>query len=170
MPSPALITVWLGANDAAIVDGKSSLQHVPVDEYSTNLLAIVERLRVKAPAANLVLITPPPVDDDRRRSLNDGKLDRSNEQAGIYAAACIARAEQANVTVLDLYSFFNSMAEDERNACLVDGLHLNAKGNQLMQQQLVATVKDAFSDLAAALATPQLPEWRMLLNETASRR
>lgn len=169
-PSPALITLWLGANDAALTDGMNAEQHVSVDEYSANLRTTIERLRTKAPAANFVLITPPPVDDDHRRLLNNGSLDRSNEQAGVYASACIQTAQDANVTVLDLYSSFNTMETDERNACLLDGLHLSAKGNQLMQQQLVATIKDAFPDLATALAASQLPGWRDLGSEVESGR
>jgi len=165
LPSPALITLWLGANDAALTNGMAAEQHVPVDEYSTNLRSTIKRLRTKAPAANIVLITPPPVDDDHRRSVNNGSLDRSNEQAGVYASACIQTAQEANVTMLDLYSFFNTMETDERNACLLD-----AKGNLLLQQQLMATIKDAFPDLAAALATPQLPGWRDLANGVVSSR
>jgi lysophospholipase L1-like esterase len=162
LPSPALVMIWLGANDAALVDGISALQHVPVANYSSNLLEIVQRLRAKAPTANLMLATPTPVDDDHRRSLFAGWPDRTSKQAGVYAVACSEAASQANVTLLNLYTYFNSLGEGERNASLVDGLHFNSKGNRLVQEQIRSKIQSTFPELAAALATPQLPPWREL--------
>ncbi|GMF20795.1 unnamed protein product [Phytophthora lilii] len=36
--TPSLITVWLGANDSALVNGIDSERHVPIEEYDTNII------------------------------------------------------------------------------------------------------------------------------------
>ena len=65
-----LATVFLGANDAVVcapVDGDARAghgggQHVSVDEYASNIAAIVDAVRASCPCAAVLLITPPPVD------------------------------------------------------------------------------------------------------------
>jgi isoamyl acetate esterase len=37
---PAAVTVFFGANDASLSDRKQAHQHVPLEEYQTNLRAI----------------------------------------------------------------------------------------------------------------------------------
>ncbi|KAL3671277.1 hypothetical protein V7S43_003209 [Phytophthora oleae] len=57
--SPSLITLWLGANDAALPNGQSSRQHVVVETYAANLEKIIHTLRINAPDASILVITPP---------------------------------------------------------------------------------------------------------------
>nr|XP_018265998.1 uncharacterized protein I303_02376 [Kwoniella dejecticola CBS 10117]OBR88156.1 hypothetical protein I303_02376 [Kwoniella dejecticola CBS 10117] len=62
-----LVTIWFGANDSVLPE---FLQHVPLDEYISNLNAILTKLtsaeseyevaHQKGPL-NIVLITPPPI-------------------------------------------------------------------------------------------------------------
>ncbi|KAG7377298.1 hypothetical protein PHYPSEUDO_011882 [Phytophthora pseudosyringae] len=66
--TPSLITVWLGANDAALWNGSNSETHVPIEEYKTNLVKIVRGLWVAAPTAHLLFITPPHVNDTSKVS------------------------------------------------------------------------------------------------------
>lgn len=155
---PALVTVWFGANDAALLDGNCSRQHVPLDDYRANLQAIVALFKAKAPQAKVLLITPPHVDDSRRVD-SHGKHDRTNAAAGQYARACVEEAARAGVPALDLHSFFNAMPEHQRNALLVDGLHFNADGNKVVDKQLRAKVATAFPDLVPRLEKWQLPDW-----------
>ena len=58
---PSLITLWLGANDAALLSGDREWQHVPLEEYKQNLLDIVQTYQKIAPEAGIILLTPPPV-------------------------------------------------------------------------------------------------------------
>lgn len=44
---PAAVTVFFGANDACLPDRYGGFQHVPLDEYKQNLLAIVAFLKVQ---------------------------------------------------------------------------------------------------------------------------
>ncbi len=46
MAPPALVTIFFGANDAALADKLSASQHVPVAEYKRNLLDMIDHLHV----------------------------------------------------------------------------------------------------------------------------
>lgn len=162
--SPSLVTLWLGANDAALADGYAANQHVPLAAYRENLRAILASLQAVAPAdCKFLFITPPHVDDATRAArVTSGSLDRSNEAAGTYARACVEEAAAAGVAALDLHSFFNAMSEEKRAACLSDGLHFSAEGNRLVDEVLRAKIADAFPALAARLEQWQEPNWRDL--------
>lgn len=45
--APLAVAVFFGANDASLPDRHSGFQHVPLDEYKHNLLAIVAFFKVK---------------------------------------------------------------------------------------------------------------------------
>lgn len=157
--SPAFITLWFGANDAALPDGEAAGQHVPEDEYRANLVKAVARLRVSAPYAKLLLITPPAVDDAVRRKLSKtGKLDRSNAAAGRYAKICVEVARSENAPVLDLHTLFNTFHGPEFSAQFVDGLHFSSKGNHVVFQHLMDKIVEIFGiDAAKEFEKPQVP-------------
>ncbi|OWZ20690.1 Isoamyl acetate-hydrolyzing esterase [Phytophthora megakarya] len=155
----ALITLWLGANDAALPGTYAERQHVPLATYKENLVKIVHTYQTKAPQANILLITPPHVDDAVR-----GGGERTNDTAGDYARACVESAAESGVNVLDLHSFFNAMLETERAACLNDGLHFTAKGNRLMDEQLQLKIREAFPDLVKLLEAWQLPDFHIWMD------
>ncbi|KAE8888143.1 hypothetical protein PF005_g6376 [Phytophthora fragariae] len=143
--SPALIMLWLGANDAALPTGSSSEQHVPITQYRDNLIRIVRQFQAMAPDARILLITPPHVDDmarHRRAMKNEGDkhgvADRTNEMAGNYA-------------------------QWRRNNLLEDGLHLNTRGNKLMFDQLLDKIKAEFPDVMRKLERWQLPKFGTLV-------
>jgi hypothetical protein len=46
MPAPTFVTIFFGANDAALPDKLSASQHVPLAEYKRNLLDIVHHMNV----------------------------------------------------------------------------------------------------------------------------
>ena len=81
-----LVTIFLGANDSAIafyddddhtvIVGEAEIapwkfyprsQHVPVSEYNANLKAIIAEVRQKFRNAKVVIMTPPPVDEEMRK-------------------------------------------------------------------------------------------------------
>ncbi|KAM0874336.1 hypothetical protein ACQ4PT_037495 [Festuca glaucescens] len=89
---PAAVTVFFGANDASLPDQQQAHQHVPLEEYQTNLRAICAYFKVAAihtpswntvclllqllirglvlqnkwPSAAIILITPPPIHEPAR--------------------------------------------------------------------------------------------------------
>ncbi|KAJ8569192.1 hypothetical protein ON010_g6071 [Phytophthora cinnamomi] len=168
--SPALITLWLGANDAALPTGSNSEQHVPIEMYRDNLIRIVREFQAMAPDARIVLITPPHVDDRarqrramKRKGDKQGLVDRTNEAAGDYAKVCVATAHNLGLPVVDLYTYFNDMPKWRRNNLLEDGLHLNTRGNKLMFDQLLDKIKDKYPDVVRKLERWQLPRFGKLV-------
>ncbi|OWZ14797.1 Isoamyl acetate-hydrolyzing esterase [Phytophthora megakarya] len=168
--TPALITLWLGANDAALPNGSSSAQHVPVEKYRQNLVQIVREFQILAPNAKILLITPPHVDDVARlrrarryKGDKEGVIDRTNELTGTYAKVCVETAHKLALPVVDLYSHFNDMPQWRRNNLLEDGLHLNTRGNMLMYDQLLEKIKNEFPDVVRKLERWQLPNFARLV-------
>ncbi|KAG7396189.1 hypothetical protein PHYBOEH_002630 [Phytophthora boehmeriae] len=169
--TPAFITVWLGANDAALPEGSSSEQHVPIETYKENLKKIVHAFRTMAPDARILLITPPHVDDATRQrrakryeGAKRGLVDRTNAVAGEYAAACVETANSLGVSVLDLHTYFNDMPEWRRRNLLEDGLHLNTRGNKLMYEQLQDKIHSEFPDVERKLRLWQAPSFTTLID------
>uniref|UniRef100_A0AAV1URV9 SGNH hydrolase-type esterase domain-containing protein n=1 Tax=Peronospora matthiolae TaxID=2874970 RepID=A0AAV1URV9_9STRA len=159
--SASLVTVFLGANDAALEHGPDAAQFVPLEDYRANLHEIVHRVRpLLAPHGQVLLITPPCVIDSMRQG------DRSDASAAKYAEACVQVAAAKNVHVLDLHTYFNSMypAESARKAFFVDGLHLSAQGNEEVGKLLGVAINGMFGkDELARFAKWQLPDWKELV-------
>ncbi|EHA8591085.1 putative GDSL esterase/lipase [Cocos nucifera] len=107
--SPMAVTVFFGANDASLADRSSGFQHVPLPEYQNNLRAICSFLKERWPSTVVILITPPPVDENGRLRYPfgdnpSGLPERTNESAGAYAKACIAVAKESGIPVIDIWS------------------------------------------------------------------
>ncbi|EGZ09079.1 hypothetical protein PHYSODRAFT_524615, partial [Phytophthora sojae] len=106
--TPSVVTIWFGTNDAVIMDGSRAEKHVSVENYQENLVTIVRKFQELLPSADILLITPPHVDDEARREHaeeNTGKfkgvVDRSHARSGMYARACVETANKIGVPVLD---------------------------------------------------------------------
>ncbi|KAI5683392.1 hypothetical protein M9H77_04620 [Catharanthus roseus] len=148
---PAAATIFFGANDAALSGRTSERQHVPVDEYKENLKKIVQQLQECSPTILIVLITPPPIDEEGRlqyaRSLygdNAMKLpERTNEMTGVYAEKCVELAKELDLPSINLWS---KMQETEgwQKKFLSDGLHLTQEGNAVVYQQVLRVFEDAW--------------------------
>lgn len=128
-----------------LADNDLHSQHVPEDEFRSNLATIVNRLREAAPKARIVLITPPAVDETARleRSAN-GKLERSNEATGRYAKICVEVAQAQAVPFIDMYSLLNTFQGVDFSSQFVDGLHFSPNGNRLFFTQLTAKITEIF--------------------------
>lgn len=141
----ALATIFFGANDAATEMEKV---HVPLDEYRANLAEIVALARRNTDV--VLLISPPPVDEQRRLSYQlekygekaSGVLERTNEAAGRYAAVARKVAASERVPVLDLWTTMQN--EEGWQRFLSDGLHLSPEGQ--------AFVFDRVAEIAAAVS------------------
>ncbi|KAL6639329.1 hypothetical protein ACP70R_023059 [Stipagrostis hirtigluma subsp. patula] len=147
---PLATTIFFGANDAALLGRTSERQHVPVSEYKENLRKMVNHLKDCSKSMVILLITPPPVDEEGReryaRSLygeNARKLpERTNEMAGIYADQCIELAREMHIPVIDIWS---KMQETEGwgKLYLSDGLHLTPEGNAVVYREVVQTLRNS---------------------------
>ncbi|ETW02966.1 hypothetical protein H310_05407 [Aphanomyces invadans] len=135
---PCLITVFLGANDAALINSPDHQQHVPVDEYVANLTHMVTLIRAGFPLCKILFLTPPVVDDARWPS-------RANLETKKYAAACVHLAASLDVPVVDFWT-----ALQGRTDLLADGLHFNRQGNVVAHQMIVDAIAEHFPHLTPA--------------------
>ncbi|CAI5734945.1 unnamed protein product [Hyaloperonospora brassicae] len=160
-PTPSLITIWFGSNDAALANGTASKRHVPIADYKNNLIAIARSFQTAAPTASLLLITPLHVIDSARAKISaeqNGTIDRTNAMATLYARACVEVGAALQVPVLDLHSYFNAMPEIMRSAFLLaDGLHLSALGNRQVNALLQSKLALEFFALKGFLDVPYFP-------------
>lgn len=142
---PAAVTVFFGANDASLPDRSGGFQHVPVLEYGHNLNAICSSIKKRWPKTAVILITPPPIDEDGRVKNpygedTSGLPERTNESAGAYAKACISVAKESGLPVIDIWSKMQQIPGWEKNL-LRDGLHLTASGNRVLFEEVVETLR-----------------------------
>ncbi|XP_038904754.1 GDSL esterase/lipase At5g62930 isoform X1 [Benincasa hispida] len=141
--APIVVTIFFGANDAAILGRTSERQHVPLEEYKDNLKKMVNHLKEYSPTSLVILITPPPVDEEGRneyaRSLYGDKArelpERTNEVTGLYAKQCLELAKEMGLHVIDLWSKLQE-TEGWQKKFLRDGLHFTPEGNGVLHQEL----------------------------------
>ncbi|KAH7836719.1 hypothetical protein Vadar_004754 [Vaccinium darrowii] len=146
-PVPVAITVFFGANDACLSDRCAAFQHVPIDEYKHNLCSIVSYLKKRWPATHVILITPPPIDEDSRLLHPNvenllGLPERTNEAASAYARVCVAVAEDCGVPVVGLWKKMQEF-RDWNKAYLRDGLHLTQGGNRIVYEEVIKKLREA---------------------------
>ncbi|CAH1440209.1 unnamed protein product [Lactuca virosa] len=144
--APLAVTVFFGANDACLPDRCSAFQHVPIDEYSQNLHAIVAYLKNRWPSTHVILITPPPIDEVARLLHRYGEIhsdlpERTNEAARNYAKACVTVARECGAPVVDLWSRMHQFP-DWGKAYLRDGLHLTLGGNKIVFEEVIGKLKE----------------------------
>ncbi|EPS71510.1 hypothetical protein M569_03248, partial [Genlisea aurea] len=152
---PLAVTLFFGANDAALLEGTGKRQHVPLEDYKQNLRRIVQHIKDCSSKTLVVLITPPPIDREGRReyarSLYGDKAselpDRTNEVTGMYAEQCAALAEELGLPSINLWSKMQQQ-NGWNKKFLIDGLHLTPEGNGFVFKELVEIFdKNGFSDL-----------------------
>ena len=151
VPQPELVTVFFGANDASSPE-LNLRQHVPLEEFEANLVAIVRQLRGRwgeGGGPRIVLIAPPPVGHEQRLAFQierykekaTGKLERTNELAGMYAAAVARAAHTCAVPLLDTWGTMQAEKPDGSwTEYLSDGLHLSPAGQRFVGEELVKLV------------------------------
>ncbi|KAG2286152.1 hypothetical protein Bca52824_045756 [Brassica carinata] len=142
---PSAVTVFFGANDACLPERCSGFQHVPLLEYKQNLRSIVSFLKNRWPRTVIILITPPPIDEEARLRYpyienTIGLPERTNEAAGTYAKTCVAVASECQIPAIDLWSKMQQIPNWQIE-CLWDGLHLSRVGNKVVFEEVTNTLK-----------------------------
>lgn len=169
MKHAQLVTVFLGANDAALPDLTSAVQHVPLSEYRENLKAIISEIQGQG-VKHIIMMTPPPVSEPHRMAhalttygITLESSERTNEVTRQYADACVEVGADLGVPVLNLWDIFM------KDACygdvlLNDGLHLTAKGNELVYTSLEGVIDASFPHLKSDAMDLDVPEFRSLIS------
>lgn len=151
---PDLVTVFFGANDAALKGGCNDRQHVSLEDYKKRLVATVNHLR-DAGVRAVVIITPPPIDESARRrarmqrhGLTADQVtepDRLNVVTGKYAAIGREIAAELGLPCADAWSEFQQ--NSNWRALLSDGLHLSPSGNEALYKLLQSTIDTHLPEL-----------------------
>ncbi|KAG2147129.1 SGNH hydrolase-type esterase domain-containing protein [Suillus cothurnatus] len=147
VPQVKLLTIWYGANDAALAP---SPQHVPIDRYKTNLSHIIQMVKSPtsayySPETRIILITPPPVNTKQWDSTS-----RAFETTRSYAGAVREVGEKENVPVADVWTKIFDAAGRSEEACekyLSDGLHLTSDGYNIVFQAIMDIVEHVYPEL-----------------------
>mmetsp|Transcript_16014 Transcript_16014/g.23247 ORF Transcript_16014/g.23247 Transcript_16014/m.23247 type:complete len:260 (-) Transcript_16014:37-816(-) len=143
-------TVFLGANDAT---APGSRQHVPIEEYGTNLSKIVTTIRQTFGNETLpiILFTPPPVDAQKWTNFKGlPQSNRNSTLAASYGEVCKKVASQhKNCPCLDVFALLGGDQDgDDYTKHLSDGLHLSGSGNTLIFESLMTLLKSEFPHIA----------------------
>ena len=166
--TPALVTVFLGANAAnrppplLLQPLSASRQHVPLQEYESNLAAIVRVIRQMGDgSAKVLIITPPPVDHEAWHahcvrsygSDPDADPNRHFDVTAEYAKAAVSVGKATSTPVADVHSAI--MAHRDWKAMFDDGLHPNPRGNAVIFEQVKKAIAEHFPELVPQ--NPQMP-------------
>ncbi|KAL2629487.1 hypothetical protein R1flu_014173 [Riccia fluitans] len=160
---PSLVVVFFGANDAAFPLKSGRGQHVPIEEFKENLKKIATYLTGLSDTTRVILTTAPPIHDETRDLIGRmnygekaaGILDRTNENARKYAAACKEAAAEAGVGVVDLWTSIQQTSRNWGTECLTDGMHLSAEGSRVMLTELCRVIEKA--DWVPSLRPESMP-------------
>ncbi|KAK9815163.1 hypothetical protein WJX73_009257 [Symbiochloris irregularis] len=165
-PQPAeLVTLWFGANDAAVPDRLGGPQHIPIEEYKQNLLRLIQKIREHG-TTYIILLTPPPVGDSARIQHNTQRHgdieaarvpDRTREHSGLYAAACREVAHRSSLPVVDLWTGLQEYIGWEATF-FNDGLHFNRDGQQAVLKLLLEVLDSNIPQLKADKLVPDYPK------------
>jgi lysophospholipase L1-like esterase len=176
--APTLVTIFLGANDAALPGRMSARQHVPLAQYSENLRRVAAHVTqtyggggARAPPA-LLFITPPPVDEAARLVAGverwgaefDGQAERTNDVARQYAHACKAVAAELGAPCVDAWSALQAAPGDWK-ALLNDGLHFAPSGDEALFNALVDVIDAKLPHLSAEAIPFDFPEWWQVVDD-----
>ena len=182
------MTIFFGANDARLPNTPGApQQHIPLDEFKSNLKAILTHPAIKAhPDIRLILITPPPIDERKclanfqaRYPELDPMLRRTAKCNAEYAQAARDVGQELQVTVLDLFEAMISRAYLEvtdshpnllpgeldapQNKTLqdfvYDGLHFNPSAYKVLYTELMYLIKKEWPDQVPERLPFALPVW-----------
>ncbi|GLC36212.1 hypothetical protein PLESTB_001368000 [Pleodorina starrii] len=161
-------TVFFGANDAARLEahGNSSRQHVPLDEYRSNLEEIVSYVKATG-VERVLIITPPPVSDKLRKAkqirqmgeqARDWPLDRTFDHSGEYSKAAAAVAKELGLPCLDLFSILQK-EDNWEEKYLNDGLHFTPLGQEKLGHLVMALLRHEWPEIRPVELPAQFPAW-----------
>lgn len=172
-----VIIIFFGANDACL-PGQS--QHVPLHLYCDTLKLLCHHPSVVAHDPEILLITPPPVNEyqltirDALKGYTAPQRTAANTRR--YADACREVGQEINRPVVDLWHAFMRKAgwrngdplagskDVERNEVLeslfLDGLHLSPAGYRVMYEEVMKVIKDKIPDQYPENLPPIYPPWQ----------
>jgi len=149
-PRVRLLTIWFGANDAALPGFR---QHVPISRFSENLATMVRAIRTPespwySPETKIFLITPPPIHVPSMRA--DMQPSREFDNTKAYADEVKKVGEAEGVPVVDAWTGVWEAAGKDREAVkafLTDGLHMGKAGYEVVFASLEKAIIQQYPEL-----------------------
>ncbi len=145
---PDLVTVMFGLND---------MTRVPLEDYRTNLKAIIERCR--AAGSEVVLCTSNNVEDT---------TDRPTAKLLEYAAVVREVADEQKVPLADCYNAFEDIRQKDVRAwslLMSDEIHPNMDGHKQIARTIALAMTGREYDMDAAAPQPAIPHTIELIRE-----
>jgi isoamyl acetate esterase len=147
------VIIGLGTNDSS----KAPQQNVPVDKYGENMNWIIEYLtNFGIDSQNIVLIIPPPIDDQKwiqtKKSFGDQSF-HFHSLVMSYVDLCIKIAIEKSLSFVNLHEKMSQPF----GKYLHDGLHLSHEGGSLLADSLWEIVSKW-----SHLKEEKYPNWRNL--------
>jgi len=140
--APAVVHINCGLHDMWINED-GSLRH-PLDMYLKNVAEIIARIKELAPEAKIIFALTTPVDQERQKTSNYGRIVRNNDDIPRYNVPTKKLAEEMGCLIDDLYSVVMEAGKDELMAA--DGVHFNPKGCRILGKAVAECVQKALSD------------------------
>jgi len=138
-----LVIIWMGTNDAVLPGGE---QHVPIDRYKKNLLAMYSLYPSSIPT---IFITPTPF-------RNDLWHDRDPAVTKQYGEAMKDLAKELGCGVVDSQKEFEGK---DLPPLLSDGLHLKPAGYEIIFTALMALIRQRHPEVAPENLPMSYPSW-----------
>lgn len=166
-PPISLLTIWFGANDAAI----NSPQSVPIPAFKSNLTTLISLVHSPSspyysPSTKILLLTPPPVDDTKRNAELASRspprpADRDAENTRLYVEAVKEVGREHGVAVVDTWGAINKLAEKEGglDRFLSDGLHLTGEGYAVVTAAITEAIVAHLPELHWDRLEQIYPHW-----------
>jgi isoamyl acetate esterase len=139
---PALVVVFLGANDAAVNHKKEYA--VALNDYSENLKTILDMYK----GIPRIVITPPPIIEKDRvkhalETMNVKTPDRLYQHTEKYAVAAEKVARELGVGLADAFDKFEKYGA-KMDELFSDGLHFSVLGESLLFQVVSDAIKQTY--------------------------
>jgi lysophospholipase L1-like esterase len=172
-------TIFLGANDARLPNTPGFSQTVDLEQYKKNLTDIINHPKLQAHKPQLILLTPPPVEErktlahDKTNGINVQRRTASNTAK--YAEAVRELGQKFSLPVLDIWAAFMKEAgwkegdalagstDIEQNQTLArmlhDGLHLEPEGYEIIYRELMKLITEKLPEYAPDNLSYVLPSW-----------
>ncbi|KAJ2666202.1 isoamyl acetate-hydrolyzing esterase [Coemansia sp. RSA 1199] len=159
-----MLFICIGANDARL---PSKTDSSTLEQYQNNMHSIISLLRDPAseyysPKTRILVITPPPIGELMIQSYTPTFAADPfvfNNRTRLFAEMAKQVAREANVPFIDLYSEIENRVREEQatgtwvsrydgyDNYLVDGVHLNNKGNMLLYNLILTTFKVVWPEM-----------------------
>lgn len=146
-----LIIICFGANDAS---PPPLPQHVPLILFKQNLRKLCQFF----PSKRILLCSPPSLDS---QACKENRLTRDFDLTKEYAAAAkMVALEELQIPFVDLFEGF---VQCGANDLWTDGLHLSAKGNEMMFRLILDKIRTIWPEIDPEALNQELPLWKVLI-------